>query len=95
MHPYYLMQHELFAKHRPILFGGGALSFHHRSMNCKNIWNRDIDDLDFYVTDKNAFDEFTAKRFIYDKGNEHEKMINFYEKMDNDFYIKITIFYRP
>jgi cobalamin-dependent methionine synthase I len=56
LHPFYLMKHELFAKHRPILLGGAALSIHHRSMKCKEIYNRDIDDLDFYVTDKSAYE---------------------------------------
>jgi hypothetical protein len=38
-------------------------------MYCTAHLNRDIDDLDFYVTDKKAFDEFSAKRDIYYRGH--------------------------
>ena len=71
------MEHPLFKKHRPILIGGAALSFHHRFMVCKSHRNRDIDDFDFYVTDKSAYDEFKANRTIIHE-NKEAKIIHFY-----------------
>ena len=57
------MGHGLFKKHDPILFGGAALSMHHYKSKSFE-WNREVDDLDFFVTDENAYKEFAVKRRI-------------------------------
>jgi len=58
-----LMEHGLFKLHEPILFGGAALTFHFYDLLYEKA-NRIIDDLDFYVFDPQAYEDFKSKRKI-------------------------------
>jgi len=57
------MEHGLFKLHEPILFGGAALTFHFYDLLYEKA-NRIIDDLDFYVFDPQAYEDFKSKRKI-------------------------------
>ncbi len=45
------MDHPLFKKHMPVLFGGAALTFHYYNVS-EQYSNRVMDDLDFFVIDR-------------------------------------------
>jgi len=57
------MEHGLFKLHEPILFGGAALTFHFYDILYEKA-NRLIEDLDFYVTDFQTYEDFRTKRKI-------------------------------
>jgi hypothetical protein len=84
------MNHGLFKIFRPVLYGGGALTllFHRKVHGMAS--NRIIDDLDFYITDKDDYYKIKGMRKITHENTKNNRL-HFYEKMDEDFYIKVTI----
>lgn len=74
--PQKLMEHGLFIKHQPILFGGAALTLHYFDKLYEH-GNRLIDDLDFFVVDFNAYKEFKEMREI-NFNNHQNHRIHFY-----------------
>jgi hypothetical protein len=58
------------------LFGGAALALHHYKSKSSE-YHREIDDLDFFVTDIHSYNLFATKRKI-DFENKADKRLHFF-----------------
>jgi uncharacterized protein YqeY len=86
-----LTKHTLFKNEKLVLCRGAALTLlFYRKMKGL-ISNRVIEDLNFYVTDLETYKKIYRFRKDSIIRYEDDKRCDFFEKMDEDFYIKITI----
>jgi hypothetical protein len=90
-YPSMLTKHSLFQNEKLVLCGGAALTLlFYRKMKGL-ISNRVIEDLNFYVTDLETYKKIHNSRKNSIPYYDSDKRFDFFEKMDEDFYIKITI----